>query len=94
MEPPLQPLCNQVNEVKITVDGGPPCLGKVNAPPAFPGPEEVQVAAKKRSAFLDVEVQGFGFQPLRCFAVCPQHAPPGNGTAVVAHDGAHLPCAA
>lgn len=91
MEPPLQPPGNHVNEVKLTVDGGPPCFGKVNAPPSFPGSEEVQVAAKERSTFLDVERQGFCFQALGCFAACPQHAPPGNRTAVVAHDGAHLP---
>lgn len=91
MEPPLQPFGNQVDEVEVTVQGRPPRLRKVHAPPSFAAPDEVQVAAQERGSFLEVVRQGLGLEPLRSFATRPQDAPPGDGAAVVAHDRAHLP---
>lgn len=91
MEAPLQAPGNQVDEVKVTVFGCPPGCRKVNAPAPFAGTEEVRIAAKKRRPFLDVERQGLGFEPGGCFSGCPQHPPPRNGAAVMAHDGTDLP---
>jgi hypothetical protein len=91
MEPPLQPLGDPVDAVKVTLRGRPPRLRQVDLPAPLAGPEEIHVAANKRGPFLEVKGQGLGFQALGCFSTCPEHPPPGYGTAVVAHHGAHLP---
>lgn len=90
MEAALQVLGNFIDSVKITVCRRPARRGQIHPPPPLPGAQVRIVFPQKRRSFFKVKEQRLGFMPLGCMAAGFQDTPPGNTSAVVAHDGTNL----
>ena len=91
MESTLQLVGDHIKLVKILVRRRPPGRREIDPPPAFASPQECLVRTVQRSGFLQIMPECVGLVAGRSFPAGPQHAPPGHGTAIVAHDGTNLP---